>query len=72
MKRIFKHIIRKVDEKVSNTIKDITECINTVRDTMKNKDDLINFGMLFIRVGVGIRLVFAFIGTCMIIVSKIM
>ena len=39
---------------------------------MKDKEDLRNFGMLFIRVGVGVRLVFAFIGTCMIIVSKTM
>ena len=39
---------------------------------MKDKEDLRNFGMLFIRVGVGVRLVFTFIGTCMIIVSKTM
>lgn len=68
MKRLFKHIIRKVDEKVSNTIKDITECINTVRDTMKNKDDLINFGMIFISGGVGL----VCLGTCMMIKSKTM
>ena len=68
MKRIFKHIIRKVDVKVSNTIKDITECINTIRDTMKNKDDLINFGMIFISGGVGL----VCLGTCMIMKSKTM
>ena len=68
MKRIFKHIIRKVDEKVSNTIKDITECINTRRDTMKNKDDLINFGMIFISGGVGL----VCLGTCMVMKSKTM
>ena len=68
MKRIFKHIIRKVDEKVSNTIKDITECINTIRDTMKNKDDLINFGMIFISSGVGL----VCLGACMMIKSKTM
>ena len=68
MKRIFKHIIRKVDEKVSNTIKDITECINTIRDAMKNKDDLINFGMIFISSGVGL----VCLGTCMMIKSKTM
>ena len=39
---------------------------------IKDKEDLRNFGMLFIRVGVGVRLVFAFIGTCMIIISKTM
>ena len=68
MKRIFNHIIRKVDEKVSNTIKDITECINTIRDTMKNKDDLINFGMIFISGGVGL----VCLGTCMVIKSRTM
>lgn len=68
MKRLFKNIIRKVDEKVSNTIKDITECINTIRDTMKNKDDLINFGMIFISGGVGL----VCLGTCMIMKSKTM
>ena len=68
MKRIFKHIIRKVDKKVSNTIKDITECINTIRDTMKNKDDLINFGMIFISGGVGL----VCLGTCMMIKSRTM
>lgn len=68
MKRLFKHIIIKVDEKVSNTIKDITECIKTVRDTMKNKDDLINFGMIFISGGVGL----VCLGTCMMIKSKTM
>ena len=68
MKRIFKHIIRKVDEKVSNTIKDITECINTIRDAMKNKDDLINFGMIFISGGVGL----VCLGICMMIKSRTM
>ena len=68
MKRIFKHIIRKVDRKVSNTIKDITECINTIRDTMKNKDDLINFSMIFISGGVGL----VCLGTCMMIKSRTM
>ena len=68
MKRLFKYIVRKVDEKVSNTIKDITECINTIRDTMKNKDDLINFGMIFISGGVGL----VCLGACMIMKSKAM
>ena len=68
MKRLFKYVIRKVDEKVSNSVKDITECIKTVRDIMKNKEDLRNFGMLFVSAGVG----FACLGTCMMITSKTM
>ena len=46
MKRIFKYVVRKVDEKVSNSIKNITECINTVSDKMKNKEDVINLAII--------------------------
>ena len=68
MKRLFKYIVRKVDEKVANSVRDITECINTVRDTMKNKEDLINFGMIFISASVGLGC----LGACMIIKAKTM
>ena len=54
MKRLFKHIIRKVDEKVSNSIKNITECINTVSDKMKNKEDVINLAIITGCAGVGL------------------
>ena len=68
MKRMFKYIVRKVDEKVANSIKNITECINTVSDKMKDKDDLINFGMIFASAGVGL----VCLGSCMIIKAKTM
>ena len=32
MKRIFKHIIRKVDEKVSNSIKEIKETVKAIKE----------------------------------------
>ena len=32
MKRIFKHIIRKVDEKVANNIKEIKETIKAIKE----------------------------------------
>ena len=54
MKRLFKYIVRKVDEKVSNSIKNITECINTVSDKMKNKDDVINLAIITGCAGVGL------------------
>ena len=54
MKRLFKYIIRKVDEKVSNSIKNITECINTVSDKMKNKEDVINLAIITGCAGVGL------------------
>ena len=54
MKRIFKYVVRKVDEKVSNSIKNITECINTVSDKMKNKEDVINLAIITGCAGVGL------------------
>lgn len=32
MKRLFKHIIRKVDEKVANSIKEIKETVKTIKE----------------------------------------
>lgn len=32
MKRLFKHIIRKVDEKVSNSIKEIKETVKAIKE----------------------------------------
>ena len=76
MKRLFKYIVRKVDEKVANSVKNVTECMKTARDIMKDKDDLRNFGILFVGVGVGVGLGVACIGTCigtcMIMASKAM
>ena len=68
MKRLFKYICRKVDEKVANSIKNVKDLIDDVSDKMKNKDDLINFGMIFISGGVGL----VCLGTCMMIKSKTM
>ena len=54
MKRLFKYVVRKVDEKVANSIKNITECINTVSDKMKNKEDVINLAIITGCAGVGL------------------
>ena len=82
MKRIFKYICRKVDEKVAKTINsvnecinNVNECINTVSDKMKNKEDLYNFGMIFKCIGVGIvglGLGSFYLGNCMMAKSKTM
>ena len=72
MKRLFKYIVRKVDEKVSNSIKNVTECINTISDKMKNKEDLINFGMIFITAGLGLGVGLVSLGSCMVIKGKSM
>ena len=68
MKRLFKYISRKVDEKVANSIKNVKDLIDDVSDKMKNKEDLINFGMIFISASVGLGC----LGTCMIIKGKSM
>ena len=64
MKKLFKYIVRKVDEKVAKSINSVNECINTVNecintvsDKMKDKDDLYNFGMIFKSVGVVIGVI---------------
>ena len=75
MKRIFKYICRKVDEKVAKTINSVNECINNVSDKMKNKEDLYNFGMIFKCIGVGIvglGLGSVYLGNCMMVKSKTM
>ena len=68
MKTIFKYIGRKIDERITNKIKDVRELIETVNDIMKDKDDLRNFGMIFVSAGIGS----AYLGTCMMLKSKSM
>lgn len=68
MKILFKYIRRKIDERIANKIKDVRELIETVNDIMKDKDDLRNFGMIFVSSG----LLSAYLGTCMMLRSKSM
>ena len=75
MKKLFKYIVKKVEERVAKTINNVNECINTVSDKMKNKEDLYNFGMIFKCIGVGIvglGLGSFYLGTCMMAKSKTM
>ena len=68
MKRLFKHIIRKVDEKVANKINRVNECINIVNDKMNNKEDALNLAIISATAGVAL---FS-LGTYMIIKSRTM
>ena len=68
MKKLFKHIIRKVDEKVANKINRVNECINTVSDKMNNKEDALNLAIISATAGVAL---FS-LGTYMIIKSRTM
>ena len=68
MKKLFKHIIRKVDEKVANKINRVNKCINIVSDKMNNKEDVSNLIIISATAGVAL---FS-LGTYMIIKSRAM
>ena len=68
MKRLFKRIIRKVDEKVANNINRVNECINIVSDKMNNKEDALNLAIISATAGVALLS----LGTYMIIKSRTM
>lgn len=68
MKKLFKHIIRKVDEKVANKINRVNECINIVSDKMNNKEDAINLAIISATAGVALLS----LGSYMIIKSRTM
>ena len=68
MKILFKYIGRKIDERIANKIKDVRELIETINDIMNDKEDLRNFGMIFVIAGLGST----YLGTCMMFRSKSM
>ena len=68
MKRLFKRIIIKVDEKVANKINRVNECINIVSDKMNNKEDALNLAIISATAGVALLS----LGTYMIIKSRTM
>ena len=48
MKRLFKHIIRKVDEKVTNSIKEIKETVKAIKEfsnDMESKNTIANISL---------------------------
>lgn len=52
MKRIFKHIIRKVDEKVSNSIKEIKETVKAIKEVSNDIESKKVISNIMIGVGV--------------------
>ena len=52
MKKIFKHIIRKVDEKVSNSIKNVTECIKEIKEISNDNESKKIISNILIGIGV--------------------
>ena len=52
MKRLFKYIVRKVDEKVSNSIKNVTECIKEIKEISNDNESKKIISNILIGVGV--------------------
>lgn len=52
MKRIFKHITRKVDEKVSNSIKEIKETVKAIKEVSNDIESKKVISNIMIGVGV--------------------
>ena len=52
MKRLFKYIVRKVDEKVSNSIKNVTECIKEIKEISNDNESKKIISNVLIGIGV--------------------
>ena len=52
MKRLFKHIIRKVDEKVANSIKEIKETVKAIKEVSNDIESKKFISNVMIGVGV--------------------
>lgn len=67
MKRLFKHIIRKVDEKVANNIKEIKETIKTIEEIANDNESKKVISDVMIGLGVGLSVIGILIKVDMII-----
>lgn len=67
MKKIFKYIVRKVDEKVSNSIKNVTECIKEIKEISNDNESKKVISNVMIGVGVGVSVIGLLIKADMII-----
>ena len=67
MKRIFKYIVRKVDEKVANNLKEIKEIIKEIKEISNDNESKKVISNVMIGVGVGVRVVGLLIKADMII-----
>ena len=67
MKRLFKYIARKVDEKVANSIKEIKETLKTIKEISNDNESKKIISNLMIGAGVGVSVVGLLIKVDMII-----
>ena len=57
MKRLFKYIVRKVDEKVSNNLKEIKEILKEIKEISNDNESKKIISNLMIGAGVGVSVV---------------
>ena len=67
MKRLFKYIVRKVDEKVANNLKEIKEIIKEIKEISHDNDSKKIISNVMIGAGVGVSVVGLLIKVDMII-----
>ena len=67
MKKIFKYIARKVDEKVSNNLKEIKEIIKEIKEISNDNESKKVISNLMIGAGVGVSVIGLLIKVDMII-----
>ena len=67
MKRLFKYIVRKVDEKVANNLKEIKEIIKEIKEISNDNESKKVISNLMIGAGVGVSVIGLLIKVDMII-----
>ena len=67
MKRLFKYIVRKVDEKVANNLKEIKEIIKEIKEISNDNESKKVISNIMIGVGVGVSVIGLLIKVDMII-----
>lgn len=67
MKRLFKYIVRKVDEKVANNLKEIKEIIKEIKEISNDNESKKVISNVMIGVGVGVSVIGLLIKVDMII-----
>ena len=67
MKKLFKYIVRKVDEKVANNLKEIKEIIKEIKEISNDNESKKVISNVMIGVGIGVSVVGFLIKVDMII-----
>ena len=57
MKKLFKYIVRKVDEKVANNLKEIKEIIKEIKEISNDNESKKVISNVMIGVGVGVSVI---------------